>query len=313
MRRLVSILVLVVAAGFTALCAQTPVMVSAPKAARSRIVDTALSYIGTPYKLGGLDSSGLDCSGLVFRVYYQAVGVSLPRTASQQYDFREPIAIASLQPGDLLFFNTEGYISHVGIYEEDGKFIHAASDGPRRGVIESSLSEGYWSRTFVGAGRIIPPAEYLGLILTADLGPGFDTSTGIRGVNGAFEAAYPIFGTETGLQLRPSYDARMEDFRLPIVLSIGFEKHFRVFAGPALTLGSPSLDGKVPFTAPGGLLGTVGFEFTPFWIKAGGFEWGISGELLYNNYVNASGQDDGSQDIAAAFSAGVDLSMRWGI
>ena len=305
---------------FTALClalaayalAEAPVSVAAPKKARGKIVDTALSYSGAPYVFGGISASGFDCSGFVYRVYLQSVGAALPRTAQAQYSFREPIEAAKLQPGDLLFFNTTGPITHVGIYEGEGWFIHAASDGPKRGVIESSLLESYWSKTFAGAGRIIPPAEYLGLIFTASLGPSFGAEDFLRGAQGSFGVAYRILGLEAGLEIRPEYDASLGDFRLPLVLAVGIDRKLKVFAGPALTLGSPSLDGSRDYDAQGGLLATLGVEYTPVRFRIGAMNFGLTGELVYNRYVSVASADL-AKDSAAQIRAGVGLSVRWGI
>lgn len=308
-RLVIAALCIFVAAG---LSAEAPVLTALPKEVRGKIVERALSYKGVPYVVGGIDARGFDCSGLVYRVYYQVTGALLPRTAVAQYLFREPIDVANLQPGDLLFFNTTGSISHVGIYEGDGRFVHAASDGPRRGVIESSLEESYWAKTFVAAGRIVPPAEYLGLIVTASLGPSFGTEDFVRGGRGSFGVAYRVLGIETGLELRPEYDATLEDFRVPAVLSLGFDKKLKIFAGPALTLGSPNLGGGRAYEAQGGLLATAGIEFTPLRFRAAGLDLGLSGELVYNRYVAKDGPDL-VKDGAACLRIGMGLSVRWGI
>ena len=122
--------------------------------------------------------------------------------------------------------------------------MHAASEGPKQGVIESSLTESYWAKTFAGAGRIIPPAEYIGLIFSASLGPSLGTGDFIRGARGSIGVAYNILGIEAGLELRPEYDATLGDFRLPAVLALGIDKRLKVFAGPSLTVGSHSFNGS---------------------------------------------------------------------
>ncbi len=287
---------------------------SAPKTARAKIVDAAISYEGSPYLYGGIDSEGFDCSGLVFRVYLQTLGISLPRTTLEQYYFREAITRAMLQPGDLIFFNTTGPIAHVGIYKGEDKFIHAASDGPSRGVIESSLTENYWARAFAGAGRIIPPAEYLGLIFSASLGPSFGAEPLLRGARGSIDVAYRFFGIEAGLGLRPEYDNTLGAFRLPLVLSIAVDKRLSVFAGPALTLGSPSLGANRPYQASGGILATAGIDYTLFRFRVAGLDMGVRGELVYNRYTVASGlPGDLAKDLAATVDAGLGLSLRWGM
>jgi probable lipoprotein NlpC len=294
--------------------AEAPVFVAVPKEARSRIVDAALSYEGSPYLLGGTDASGFDCSGLVYRVFLQAIGARLPRTAREQFDFGEPIAMSKLQPGDLLFFNTTSPIAHVGIYEGDGRFVHAASDGPDLGVIESSLSESYWAKAFAEAGRIIPPAEYLGLILSASLGPGFGAEEAFRGIRGSFGVAYRLLGIEAGIELRPEYDRALGDFRLPAVLAIGIDKRLEIYAGPALTIGSPNLEGTRAYEASGGLIATVGIDYTLFLFRLSAFDFGLRGGVAYDSYVPAQGlAADSGKDFAAAFSADLGLSVGYGL
>jgi probable lipoprotein NlpC len=125
--------------------------------ARSRLLAAAEAYLGTPYRYGGIDSRGLDCSGLVFLSFKDALNTSVPRTTSSLYSWSERISSKEMQTGDLVFFVTDGAaISHVGIYAGNGRFIHAASAGPKTGVMYSRLDESYWKRTFTGAGRALP-------------------------------------------------------------------------------------------------------------------------------------------------------------
>jgi peptidoglycan DL-endopeptidase CwlO len=101
--------------------------------AGARVVDAASRYLGVPYAWGGTDpASGLDCSGLVQRVY-QDLGIDLPRTSSQQATAGTPVAgLAEARPGDLVFFDNSSSragIDHVGIYIGDGKMIAAPQEG----------------------------------------------------------------------------------------------------------------------------------------------------------------------------------------
>lgn len=113
------------------------------------------TYLGVPYRYGGTTRKGIDCSGFVGAVHKEALDLSLPRTAHDIYTTATNVDNASLVPGNLVFFSASGSrISHVGIYMGEGKFIHAASAGPKTGVIVSKLSEGYWSRTYVGGGSV---------------------------------------------------------------------------------------------------------------------------------------------------------------
>lgn len=129
------------------------------KRKREAFVNAALDYQGTPYIRGGNSKAGIDCSGLVCKAGTDALGVKLPRTVLSLEQYAEKIPESERERGDLVFFNTTGRISHVGIYLGNGEFVHAASDGPRTGVIISNLSENYWNRTYRFSARILPAVE----------------------------------------------------------------------------------------------------------------------------------------------------------
>ena len=136
-----------------------------PGSARQSLIGAAEKYLGTPYRYAGLDSRGIDCSGLVYVSFRDSLNIQVPRTSASLYSWAESIPIEEIKPGDLVFFVTNGRgISHVGIYTGGGRFIHAPSEGSRTGVMYNSLNESYWARTFTGAGRALPwdgEAEYL--------------------------------------------------------------------------------------------------------------------------------------------------------
>ena len=102
-----------------------------------------------PYVFGGTSTSGFDCSGFVQHVFAM-LGIGLPRTADAQYDAGKP-AVGGPRAGDLVFFDTYGGVSHVGIYLGHGNFVHASSS---HGVMVSNLSDSYWASRYVGAKRI---------------------------------------------------------------------------------------------------------------------------------------------------------------
>ncbi len=115
-----------------------------------QLTRSALRFLGSPYVFGGTTASGFDCSGFVQHVFAM-LGIGLPRTADAQYDTGRP-AVGGPRPGDLVFFDTYGGVSHVGIYLGRGEFVHASSS---RGVMVSHLSESYWASRYVGAKRLI--------------------------------------------------------------------------------------------------------------------------------------------------------------
>lgn len=110
----------------------------------------SLSLIGTPYRYGGSDRSGFDCSGMVQYVYWSALKIKLPRTARDIAAAARPIDKHDLQVGDLVFFNTSGQMfSHMGLYIGQDQFIHAPSSN---GVIRTAkLSDPYFRQHFTAA------------------------------------------------------------------------------------------------------------------------------------------------------------------
>ena len=111
----------------------------------------ALEQVGVPYRYGGNSPSGFDCSGLVQYSYLQA-GMSTPRTTGQLWSAARTIGNAELRKGDLLFFNIDGKMSHVGMYVGAGRFVHAPQSG--RSVSVESLDAPFYRRAFTRAGRI---------------------------------------------------------------------------------------------------------------------------------------------------------------
>jgi len=107
-------------------------------------------WYGTRYKLGGTTKTGIDCSAFVQTIFLSAFGITLPRTARDQYKATRRISRTGLQEGDLLFFNTRGGVSHVGIYLQNNKFVHASVAG----VVISDMFEPYYVRHFIAAGRV---------------------------------------------------------------------------------------------------------------------------------------------------------------
>jgi len=116
------------------------------------LISLALSLRGTPYRNGGSDPSGFDCSGFVQWVFAQQ-GMALPREVRQQYQVGEDVESDDVVAGDLVFFETVSKgASHVGIALGDGTFVHAPSSN---GVVRiERYTSGYWSDRWVGARRV---------------------------------------------------------------------------------------------------------------------------------------------------------------
>ena len=106
---------------------------------------------GTKYKYGGTTKRGIDCSSFTGLLMGSVFGFALPRTAKEQYSVCTKLSKDDMLEGDLVFFNTRGGVSHVGVYLGDGYFVHSSSSA---GVTINSLNESYYSRKFIGGGRI---------------------------------------------------------------------------------------------------------------------------------------------------------------
>lgn len=119
------------------------------------ILSEAKKWLGVPYRYGGNDKSGVDCSGLIVGVFDNALNMKLPRNSAKQNEFCIDIDRKGLQPGDLVFFDTtrnhNGHVSHVGLYIGDGRMIHSSSS---KGVIVSAIDDNYYAERFIAGGRI---------------------------------------------------------------------------------------------------------------------------------------------------------------
>ena len=116
------------------------------------VAGTALGLRGVPYRAGGSDPSGFDCSGFVWYVFAQH-GLQMPRTVADQYRAGDSVEPESLEAGDLVFFRTEGRsVSHVGMSIGGDEFVHAPS--ARGEVRVERLGSSYWRERFAGARRM---------------------------------------------------------------------------------------------------------------------------------------------------------------
>jgi cell wall-associated NlpC family hydrolase len=112
------------------------------------IIGEARTYIGTPYKWGGNDKLGIDCSGLLVRSF-ESIGMKIPRTTGQQIDLGKKVSLKKTKKGDLVFFafgKSKRKVTHVGLISKNNNptdidFIHASSS---RGVVETQLIKEYY-------------------------------------------------------------------------------------------------------------------------------------------------------------------------
>lgn len=121
---------------------------------RQALVALAMQLRDVRYVRGGHSpATGFDCSGFVRYVFAHAIGLNLPANSARQFLAGVKVKRGDMQPGDLVFFHTRGKkrISHVGIYLDNGRFIHSPSAG--KSVEVSSLDEAYWAKRFAGARR----------------------------------------------------------------------------------------------------------------------------------------------------------------
>ena len=125
------------------------------KQENDEIILASKQFLGIPYRNGGTDLDGMDCSGFLFSLY-SGNSFVIPRTTGQQIDFGYPVDKSNIQLGDWVFFKTNGaiQINHVGLVTKINLqkviFIHASTS---KGIREDDLNQNYWAQSFVKALR----------------------------------------------------------------------------------------------------------------------------------------------------------------
>lgn len=138
-------------------CASTPTvprpLASSPADAHlvRLLYDHYHDWRGVPYREGGLSKNGVDCSGYVYLTYREKFNRRVPRSTEQLASSGVGVSPREIQPGDLVFFKTGWKKRHVGIYLDNGEFMHASSS---RGVMISRLRNTYWADAFWMARRL---------------------------------------------------------------------------------------------------------------------------------------------------------------
>ena len=327
---------------------ELPLPTFAPAKTRDALIRAAEGLAGTPYLYGGENAAGLDCSGYLFLVFKSATGRTIPRTVAEQGRWVLPIPRRELVPGDLVFFDmsarptakaaatvaaTARRVDHVGIYIGDNAFLHAASAGSRTGVVEASLADPTWAARFAFAGRALPASALSGAAIEWGLAASFEAEpSGAAAPTDGLALSFPGFkgaglrvaGTlplgrnfSVGIEGRAEWNSLLGVFRFPAAIFIGQNEGVSIFAGPALTLGAPSLpspdaEGESRgYEAAAGWLASAGIRWTPVVYRSGATSIGLGAELRYDRYRPASGlPDDQYANRRACFSLSVGLRLR---
>ncbi len=242
-----------------------------PESLRQDFIEGARSYLGTPYLRGGTTKAGMDCSGLVYRAALECTGTQVPRTVASLAASAKRIMDSAREPGDLLFFNTTGKLTHVGIYLGAGTFIHSASDGPRTGVIISNLSETYWKNAYSFAGRLFAQENLIMPKQPETFAPEvnpfpFSGRLGFRiDLTGAalwdfMPGEIPVRGGDANIQISwargiSAYpgigagiyrDTRQGTWSIPLTVSLTFPSGLRIYIGTQFHLDAPSGMDRAP-------------------------------------------------------------------
>ncbi len=123
---------------------------TASRPVHERAAINAVSQVGIPYRYGGANPDGFDCSGLVYFAYGQA-GRQVPRTTATLWKSLRPVSKQDLRVGDVLFFRIDGKVSHVGMYLGDRRFVHAPQSGKH--VTVAALDAPFYREALIRAGR----------------------------------------------------------------------------------------------------------------------------------------------------------------
>ena len=119
---------------------------------QARLLEFYRNWRGVPYREGGMDRSGIDCSGFVGLLFSEQFGKRLPRTTSELAAYGKRVDGRDARAGDLVFFKTGWFTRHVGVSLDADRFMHASTSG---GVMISRVAESYWRDNFWQYRRVL--------------------------------------------------------------------------------------------------------------------------------------------------------------
>lgn len=288
--------------------------------ARNSMISHSKQFVGVPYVLGGVSKEGMDCSGLIYTVARESIGLQLPRTVAALYGFVRIIPNSQKEPGDIVFFKTVGdKISHAGLYIGNNQFIHCVSDGPNTGVILSSLSENYWKNAYYSVGQILPATkanvssseEKNSSLTSTDKTSNssfiskieidssvffnwnfFNASQFLlnpRGASIQVHAKYTNGVVWPGIGIGIAFEPKMKITQIPIIFSISLNKYVRLYAGPVFTIGTPILLGDSEEISASIFPGIMGVSWQTDNLKIGNFGVAFTQDISYTIFNNSEG------------------------
>ncbi|WP_163830953.1 NlpC/P60 family protein [Spartinivicinus ruber] len=144
---------LLVGCSFTPTTTEDPIPLSASEQViAKRLEQHYETWDKVPYRYGGTNKSGIDCSSFIQNTYKTVFNISLPRATKQQAQIGKTISIKNRRPGDLLFFKISRNSRHVGVYVGNNRFLHVSKS---KGVIISKFTQSYWQRHYWKAVRVL--------------------------------------------------------------------------------------------------------------------------------------------------------------
>lgn len=331
-RQRIFIAVLFIAARVAAFASDN-VTIAQSKQKRQTLIADAQKYLGAPYVSGAVGPDTFDCSGFVCFIVRKSIQIQLPRMAHNMYKLLTKIDDSEIEIGDLLFFApaSDARINHVAIYIGNNQIIHAASDGPKTGVIISSLDENYWNKHYAGACRFLPavrgdagietavsdkkkitkdsgdfvnagaPILETNVSFTADwsLAAANGLHANFRGISAIADVMLSKWKIKPGIGAGYRWNYGIGAHQIPLYAILSMTQYARLYGGVIFTFGKPYFPGSDrPLSEnPAGVIG-AGFCTPP--IKAGKAALRIVQDISYAFYKTADGKNLSANDMLVA-------------